>query len=456
MSKWTKANEYVPVTKGSTAVITLQSDGDVYGYMDDSTTGVLLASASAGVAKVPTGSFSKITCTAPFVLTTESAMSGLRGVTGETGPQGPAGPQGPKGDKGDAGPEGPQGPPGEDGSPGVLIPITGQTVSNPESVNMSDELVFSTDSDMAIDTVLSAITKQISIGWTVKNTGSAAISATNGGEEIASIDANSSVSGKWIRTSDSVYISVFKRALGEEGNSYVTWGGNNNSEVTLNVPSDVDIPLTFNLCEQITSIKGNAGGKTYFKAFCNAAYNLNRFDLIMNNASDCNSLLCSTEKLKSVTLNLPNATDIRDLVSYSIGLEDAYIYAPLATQSRDLLTYCQKLKTLTLIAPLITDFSVGTNSNLTSITINIASINTFTATAIRTLVNVTILEGGLASCTSFNISTSTSLTDESIQNVIDALPDYSGTETSALVTFPPDRLTAEQQEAITAKGWTWA
>ena len=329
MSKWTKANEYVPVTKGSTAVITLQSDGDIYGYMDASATGVLLASASAGIAKIPTGSFSKITCTAPFILTTESAMSRLRGGQGQ-----------------------------------------------------------------------------------------------NGG--------------------------------GGTTDAYVTWGGVNNTEVTLNIPDDVDIPLTFNLCEQITSIKGNAGGKTNFKAFCNAAYNLNHFDLIMNNASDCNSLLCSTEKLKSVTLNLPNAIDATDLVSYSTWLEEAYIYIPLATQSRDLLTYCQKLKTLTLIAPLITDFSVGTNSNLTSITINIASINTFTATAVRTLVNVTILEGGLSSCTSFNISTSTSLTDESIQNIIDALPDYSGTETSALVTFPSGRLSTEQQEAITAKGWTWA
>lgn len=243
---------------------------------------------------------------------------------------------------------------------------------------------------------------------------------------------------------------------GDTGNSYVTWGGKNYTEVTLNIPDDVDIPLTFNLDEQITSIKGNAGGKTNFKSFCNAAYNLAYFELTMNKAQNCNSLLCSTEKLKSVTLNLPNATDIRDLVSYSTWLEEAYIYAPLATQSRDLITYCQKLKTLTLIAPLITEFSVGTNGNLTSITINIASINTFVATAVRTLENVTILEGGLASCTSFNVSTSTNLTDTSIQNIIDALPDYSTAGTSAVVRFPAGRLTTEQQEAITAKGWTWA
>ena len=362
MSKWTKANEYVPVTKGSTAVITLQSDGDIYGYMDASATGVLLASASAGIAKIPTGSFSKITCTAPFILTTESAMSRLRGGQGQ-----------------------------------------------------------------------------------------------NGG--------------------------------GGTTDAYVTWGGEKNKEVTLNVPADVDIPLAFS-SRNITKLSGTGGGITDWSYMCSNCSSLTTLTLDLPSATNCGDMCSSCSSLTTLTLDLPSATNCTymcsscsSLTTLTLDLPSATncgymcyncsslttltLDLPSATDCGDICSYCTKLASLTLDLPLATNCRSALNkcTSLTSLSFNFASMTTVNFTSmsgnggpgnVTTLENVTVLEGGLAACTSFNIKNSTNLTDTSIQNIIDALPNYSGTETSALVTFPSGRLSTEQQEAITAKGWTWA
>ena len=533
MSKWTKANEYVPVTKGSTAVITLQSDGDVYGYMDDSTTGVLLASASAGVAKVPTGSFSKITCTAPFVLTTESAMSGLRGGAGEQGPPGPQGPQGPKGDKGDTGEQGPQGiqgiqgPPGEDGSPGIIIPITGQAVSNPASVNMGDELVFSTDAAIAIDTVLSVITKQISIGWTVNNTGSAVISVTNGGEEIASVDASSSVSGKWIRTSDSVYISVFKRALGEggfypDGNEedviYLTEDG---QTCVISWPNKL---WTSHRLSEENSIDYKKATRVEFNApqLLSADYFLAAISLGSGTATIIANLpelrraenLCKLTGFAQWVGDMPKLEDgtgmfhssavtsfegdisqlkTGDNMFNNCGLSSWDKDFPELTSASQMFPDMPNMTSFRTKMPKVTSSAFFVNGpKLVSVEISAskqASTTWFRSSPIETLrlsvpsfQKLDFSTSGIGACTTLTTlelfedtdadgvshqplekcttvkfyNTHTLLSDTSIQNVINALPDYSGTESSALIQLPAEKITESQKTQITAKGWTWS
>lgn len=314
MSKWTKANEYVPVTKGATAVITLQSDGDVYGYMDASTTGVLLASASAGVTKVPTGSFSKITCTAPFILTTESAMSRLRGGQGGTSGGG------------------------------------GSTVDD------------------------------------------------------------------WITVNDA-------------------------GEAVLNFPekSTNDLELFSIGYSRYIKLTGSTGGKINCVAMCWGCGRLKEVDVEVPNGNTSNMFPNCINLIKAKII-APVSTQVNSIFQNDVKLQEVYLYTPKATSK---------------------DYMVTAAGNIVTFSFNLASFNTvnFTGTGVGNLPklqNLTILEGGLASCTSFIITNSTNLTDESIQNVIDALPDYSGTETSALVSFPPNRLSTEQQAQLTSKGWTWS
>ena len=207
---------------------------------------------------------------------------------------------------------------------------------------------------------------------------------------------------------------------GDTGNSYVMWGGENNTEVTLNIPDSVDIPLSF-YSTNVTKVSGTGGGIT-----------------------NCSNMCYYCASLTALTLNLPSATYCADMCGNCSSLTALTLNLPSATNCKRALDKC---------------------TNLTSLSFNFGSMSTvnFTSTSgsggignVTTLQNVTVLEGGLASCTSFNISASTNLTATSIQNIIDALPNYSGTGTSALVTFPPDRLTAEQQTQITNKGWSWA
>ena len=302
-----------------------------------------------------------------------------------------------------------------------IISVTGQTITNPTEITLGSEVIFSTDSDIAIDTALSSITQNVSIGWTVKNTNATNnISITNNSEVVKNIEPNTSISGKWIKNTEGIAISVFKRVLGEGGNDWITWSGNNNSEVTLNIPDDVDIPLSFSN-SKITKISGTAGGMTCCRQICYICTGLTTLSLNLPLATECHYMCYACKNLTTLTLNLPSAINCDNICGN-----------------------CTSLATL--------NFNFGSlmTIDFTSITGNGGLGN------ITTLENITILEGGLAFCTSFNIKNSTNLTDASIQNIIDALPDYSGTETSALVSFPPDRLTTEQQTQLSNKGWTWS
>ena len=276
---------------------------------------------------------------------------------------------------------------------------------------------------------------------------------------------------------------------GDTGNSYVMWGGENNTEVTLNIPDSVDIPLSF-YSTNVTKVSGTGGGITNCSNMCYYCASLTALTLNLPSASDCNAMCYGCSSLTSLTLDLPSATNCNAMCYGCSSLTEGTLKTPLASDCSNMCYYCASLTALTLNLPSATycadmcgncssltaltlNLPSATNckraldkcTNLTSLSFNFGSMSTvnFTSTSgsggignVTTLQNVTVLEGGLASCTSFNISASTNLTATSIQNIIDALPNYSGTGTSALVTFPPDRLTAEQQTQITNKGWSWA
>lgn len=248
--------------------------------------------------------------------------------------------------------------------------------------------------------------------------------------------------------------------------AYVTWGGENNTEVTVNVPDDVDLPLSF-YERRITKATLKMGGTTKMSNFFYSCPTLEELSIIaphvenisyflwgskitsinwsFPSATNCDRLCPNNERVITTKLDLPNATVCNYLIYRQTRLNEAWINAPKAT----------KVQAIFGPIPVIT------------LSFNLASVATFDLTVadpvnnnqlgrLASLQNLTILDGGLASCTAFNISVSTALTDASIQNIIDALPDYSGTQTSALVSFPPDRLTTEQQEQLAAKNWTWS
>lgn len=463
-----------------------------------------------------------------------AALKGEKGTTGDPGPQGEPGEsaydiwvaQGGVGDeaaflsslKGDKGDTGPQGEPGADGSPGVIISVTGQLIDDLSSVNMGDEFVFSTDATIPIDYILNGITKQISVGWTVRNTGSATISVTKLGEEIASVDAGSSVSGKWIRTSDAVFISVFKRALGEggsetktppyieiDGDNIVIVGGESSTAAPqqlasfvpnvsfIKVEGVVDISyLAFN-AKNITaqedidfdsSVITSANYAFSDSAITSMSHDwpsLIRAEYMYRRAESLESIAGSTFPLVqngyamfARTYNLSGVSDLEMLklkdATYMFQytgakyVERCYFGCSSAPWMFENATSLQRVKE--------TYFPNTTNAtciynNCTSLSDvdvhfpKLSTINFMTGRSgglgnVTTLENVTVLEGGLAACDAFLIANSTNLTDESIQNIIDALPDHSVAGTPALVGFPPDRLTTEQQTQLSNKGWTWS
>lgn len=409
--------EYKNLVIGKTYVVSSDNDTTVY----DGATGNKLCTVSAGNQQVIIAISQSITTdNDSVVLPSNGNMSigGNGGGDGSQGPQGPQGPAGPAGesayqiwlDAGNVGTEqdfleslvGPQGPQGEQGIQGIqgpagstaaIISIRGQSISDPSAINMGDEIVISTDSDIAIDTVLSVITQDIMVGWTVNNTGSATISITNGGTSIATVDAGNAISGQWMRQSGNVYISVFRHALGKEGNSYVSWSGANNTDVTLAIPDDVDIPLSFYL-RDITSIQGTTGGMTDCSYLCGNCKSMTIFDLSMPHATKCQYMLYNNT-ITDITFGLPMMESV--------------------------------------------DFA-GTNGD--------GGIGNLSS-----LVNVTVLDGGLASCTTFKISNCTKLSATSVQNIIDALPDLTG-QTAGKAYFPSGKVTSAQRSQLTAKNWS--
>lgn len=225
---------------------------------------------------------------------------------------------------------------------------------------------------------------------------------------------------------------------GNSGNDYVVWSGEIKSEVTLNIPDDVDLPISFYNQKGLTSISGTTGGKT-----------------------SLNSLLYSCDNIQHVELYCPNALTLNDFIYYAYYIKSIKVEAPIATTATNFSYFLGSTSNdyfdMTIIMPKVTSaknmFSHDVIPKI-NITLNLASLATIDIG--YNIVNANILYGGLSSCTSLNLLYSSDITDESIQNIIDALPDYTGTSTSALVTFPADRLTEEQQKQISNKGWTWS
>ena len=246
------------------------------------------------------------------------------------------------------------------------------------------------------------------------------------------------LSGKIIKDSaGNVYISVFKYALGEEGNDWITV--NDAGEAVLNFPDETN-PLIENIKfgnSSFTKVTGTTGGKT-----------------------NCNAMFYPCSSVVYIDLACPEATTVMQLCRSCTKVEYAKIYAPKAKSAGQVLGQSRSLVHAILIIPSATDiFSfMYESSKITDFEFDFASVATINMadSTFKLLQNVTVLDGGLASCTSFIITNSTNLTDESIQNIIDALPDYAGTETSALVSFPPDRLSEEQEAQLAAKNWTWS
>ena len=249
------------------------------------------------------------------------------------------------------------------------------------------------------------------------------------------------LSGKIIKDSTgNVYISVFKYALGEEGNDWILV--NEAGEATLNFPEESTNELEFFSIgySRYTKLMGSTNGKINCTTMCWGCSSLTEVDIEVPNGNTSNMFPNCSSLLKAKIV-APVSTQVNSIFQNDTKLQDAYLYAPSATSYAYMVTNAGKIETFTF--------------NLASIsTINFTSSGTMGT--LTNLQNITILEGGLASCTSFIITNSTNLTDESIQNIIDALPDYSGTETSALVSFPPDRLSAEQEAQLAAKNWTWS
>lgn len=178
----------------------------------------------------------------------------------------------------------------------------------------------------------------------------------------------------------------------------------------------------------------------------------------------CATMCWGCQELKDVDVEVPNG-NTSNMFPNCINLTKAKVIAPVSIAVNSIFQNDTKLQEVYLYAPKAKhkDYMVTNAANIVTFSFNLASLPTISFALdsssmgnLPKLKNLAILEGGLASCTSFNVSESTLITAESIQNIIDALPDYSGSGTSALVSFPPDRLTEEQQAQLAAKNWTWS
>lgn len=386
MSKWAPANEYVPVTKGSTAVITLQSDGDVYGYMDASTAGVLLASASAGVTKGPTGSFSKITCTTPFILTTESAMSRFRGGEAE------------------------QGYPSSYGTAKLFMTDDGKTVTFNFTEENPNGFPLTLSSFPAAETIqgdfygLDTLYQAFMDNTTLKNL----------------IDCN--------------FYNIASAESAFEGSSIEIVKGVDFGQAST-------LKRAFASCANLSvfqDVKFKSGASLHSLFSDSAITSISNFDA--SSASNCYGVFVRS-KLETITnAKFPRAnvnnlfyegtalTSCTDLTFENLG--GSMFFNCIA------LTSCSSFKF---------------GSAINSFDFNVHFHKTFNPQIL------TFAKGGLSAVTSFLLyNVQTAINDASIQNIVDTLPDWSGTDTTALVQFPSGRLTAEQQATLTAKGWTWS
>ena len=457
--------------------------------------------------------------------------TGAAGADGATGPQGAPGPQGESAyqiwlDEGNSGTEADfiNSLKGEDGNTGTIIAIENQTISDPTSINMDDELIITSSNSLDIASVLETITKSIAIGWTVKNTGTTDITITNADKILANLSSEESVSGKWIRTSDSVYISVFKRALGEEGfypdgNEedviYLTddgstcviswpnklWSSNRLSEeykkatkVEFNAPRLLSVDsflAAISLGSGTATIDANLPELRCAKKLCkltgfaqwvgdmpkledgtgmfhSAAVTSFEGDISQLKTGDNmfdNSRIFSWDKdfpeLTSAYRmfpDMPNMTSFRTKMP-KVTSSAAFVNGP-------------KLVSVEISASKQASTTwFGGSSPIETLRLSVPSFQNlnFSSSGIGACTPLTTLEffedtdadgvmhQPLESCTTVKFyNTHTSLSDTSIQNVINALTDYSATSTTALIQLPSGRITEDQKTQITAKGWTWS
>ena len=356
---------------------------------------------------------------------------------------------------------GPQGEPGTPGGQGAIVYVTGATIPSPASVATGDEIVFTVTSDFDLAEAFAALSGQMSIGWTIRNTGSSDIVIYNGNDAIARIGASSFVRGSALIDATGSGISVFKPALGQEGYINLSADG---KILTVRQPDSFAVTPFYT---------GDAAGGNLRSWAYNISPNITHIDgggvLIAPQGS--NRLLAFMTYLKSVTgVDYSQVIDADYMFALS-GMESFDVCFPRATTAFGLFNSCQKLHTVRLIIPLTADlrecfYATSAPRHVTLHAGKCTVLNFaegFAKGDIGAIRNVENLEfedydgtSALASCTTFKLyAYHTKLTNQAISNCVGALPDWSLTGKSATCQFPAGRLTEEQKGILTAKGWTY-
>ena len=412
---------------------------------------------------------------------------GLQGPQGETGPapshewqgtslrfakpdgtwgdlvdlQGPQGDQGIQGEQGPQGDPGPQGEPGTPGGQGEIVYVTGATIPSPASVATGDEIVFTVTSDFDLAEAFAALSGQMSIGWTIRNTGSSDIVIYNGNDAIARIGASSFVRGSALIDATGSGISVFRQAV--SGDGYISLSADGKI-LTVRQPDDFAVTPRYTG----TALESNVRAWAY-----NLSPNITHIDGggVLIAPQDSNRLLAFMTYLKSVIgVDYSQVIDADYMFALS-GMESFDVCFPRATTAFGLFNSCQKLHTVRLIIPLTADlrecfYATSAPRHVTLHAGKCTVLNFaegFAKGDIGAIRNVENLEfedydgtSALASCTTFKLyAYHTKLTNQAISNCVGALADWSLTGKSATCQFPAGRLTAEQKGILTAKGWAY-
>ena len=407
-------------------------------------------------------------------------------VTLGVGPQGEIGVPGPQGEPGEdgasayqiwldngnsgteedflaalVGPTGPQGEPGTPGGQGAIVYVTGATIPNPASVATGDEIVFTVTSDFDLAEAFVALSGQMSIGWTIRNTGSSDIVIYNGNDAIARIGASSFVRGSALIDATGSGISVFRQALGQEGYINLSADGKiltvRQPDGFMITPSCLSETQTgrnrawaYNISPDITHIDGGGvlkppANSGFFFTYLTNLKSIAGVDYSQVIKPD---FMFAATGLESFDVCLPNATSGYGIFSGDSKLNTVRLIIPLTKNLRECFYSAPALRYVTLHAGMCTalDFQ-----------------NVYADSAIGAMPLLESLEfesyngtPALASCTTFKLyATHTNLTDQSISNCVEAFTDWSATGKSATCQFPAGRLTDDQKSTLTAKGWTY-
>lgn len=254
-----------------------------------------------------------------------------------------------------------------------------------------------------------------------------------------------------------------------------TSGGDSSAGAVMAISSDGET-LTYNLTDSfiriprysvppgVKRITGSIGAAKIGRDAFNSSEDLEICDIDLSSTEDLIQTFRYAKKLKQINSEITNPSNCQSFCSYTAMTEWTKDF-PQATNLAEAF-YNAKLTRWKSHCPKATNISlIFYECPLADFDIDFPLISTFDFVANSAknlglpqhLTNVTAPEGGLAACTSFLLSNKhTALTDASIQNIVDALPDWTGHETTALAQFPAGRLTTAQQSALSAKGWTWS